>query len=59
MKNESLKNLAWCEVGKNGKKRGGLHPRHYSFWAWGYDECPICGQILKFDWPVRLEEVKK
>jgi hypothetical protein len=36
----------WCDVGKFGKKRGGMHPRHYSFWSWGYDECPICGDRL-------------
>tara|TARA_R100000664_G_C2740973_1_gene129469 strand:- start:1179 stop:1436 length:258 start_codon:yes stop_codon:yes gene_type:complete len=36
----------WCDVGKSGKKRAGMHPRHYSFWAWGYDECPICGEKL-------------
>lgn len=39
-------NKNWCDVGKNGKKRMGMHPRHYSFWAWGYDQCPICAEKL-------------
>ena len=36
----------WCEVGRN-KRRFNENPRHISFYYWGYDECPICGKVLK------------
>ena len=39
----------WCAVGRAKKNHPGnlnLNPRHYSFWKWGYDECPICGKTL-------------
>lgn len=50
----------WCEHGKpkaiyagavatdEGKINYYIHmnPRHESFYLWGYDECPICGQTL-------------
>ncbi len=50
----------WCEHGKPKKIYAGridndegriqyyvhMNPRHESFYLWGYDECPICGQSL-------------
>ena len=50
----------WCEQGKPKKISAGridkpeyaiqyyvhMNPRHESFYLWGYDECPICGQSL-------------
>ncbi len=50
----------WCEQGKPKEIYVGrietdkariqyfvhMNPRHESFYLWGYDECPICGQSL-------------
>jgi hypothetical protein len=50
----------WCEQGKPKEIYAGrinndegsinyyihMNPRHESFYLWGYDECPICGQTL-------------
>lgn len=52
----------WCEQGKpkeiyagavatdEGKIQYYIHmnPRHESFYLWGYDQCPICGQTLYY-----------
>ena len=48
----------WCEVGQPKQIYVGvvgrtqyyvrMNPRHEDFYMWGYDECPICGEVLYY-----------
>lgn len=48
----------WCEMGQPKQIYVGaveksqyyvrMNPRHEEFYKWGYDECPICGEVLYY-----------
>ena len=59
----------WCEMGHPKQIYLGtvehqqyyvrMNPRHEEFYKWGYDECPICGEVLYYSHYIAQEAVRK